>query len=132
MISETMLGIRLGFALSFSNWSGNWLRASTPPLMEFRVVSLPPTISRTRLPKNSIGRSIKSLVSSLLCSIVMRSKPGSSPAARRASLSRHRALSPRAASTNPRKTLSLSEGPPLACSMELARSDHSTSLRRWS
>ena len=38
---------------------------STPPVMELRVVSLPPTTSSRMLPRNSIGLSIMSRVSGL-------------------------------------------------------------------
>ena len=51
--------------------------------MEFRVVSLPPTINSIMLPRNSSGRLAMSLVVSPCASIVIRSfRPVGSAAAR--------------------------------------------------
>ena len=55
MISEAMLGIREGSRRNFPYSSGNRFKASTPPEIELRVVSLPPTTSSRILPRNSIG-----------------------------------------------------------------------------
>ncbi len=52
MISGTMLAISSGLARSFWYWSGILFSAYTAPEIELRVVSLPPTISRIRLPRN--------------------------------------------------------------------------------
>src|ERR1700680_3099344 len=49
-----------GSACSFAYSSGNWFRNHSPPLIELRVVSLPPTISSSRLPMNSAGRAGRS------------------------------------------------------------------------
>ena len=64
MISETMLGIKEGSDFSLSYSFGLRLSSTTPAEIEFLVVSFPPTIRRIRLPKNSIGSLIMSLVSS--------------------------------------------------------------------
>ena len=55
MISRTMLRIRSGLAINLSYCSGNWLSPYTLPDIVFRVVSLPPTINRSRLPRCCIG-----------------------------------------------------------------------------
>src|SRR5438552_1878980 len=65
-------GIRRNFAYS----SGNWFRNHSPPLIELRVVSLPPTINSSRLPMNSCGREGRSCVSSPCASIEIRSNLG--------------------------------------------------------
>ena len=46
----TMVPTSFGFARSLSYCCENWLSAKTLPLIELRVVSLPPTISKTMLP----------------------------------------------------------------------------------
>ena len=55
MVSDTIEGIRPGLARSLSYWSGFWFSARTEPVMVLRVVSLPPTISRTTFPRYSRG-----------------------------------------------------------------------------
>src|SRR5215813_9447396 len=76
MISGTIFGIRPGSARSFAYSSGNWLRNHSPPLIELRVVSLPPTINSKRLPMNSCGRDGRSRVASPCASIEIRSNFG--------------------------------------------------------
>ena len=46
MISGDIDSTSSGFARSLANSSGFWLRNQRPPLIELRVVSLPPTMSR--------------------------------------------------------------------------------------
>ena len=55
MISGTALSISAGLARSLAICSGCWCSASTPPVIELRVVSLPPTISSSKLPRYSCG-----------------------------------------------------------------------------
>ena len=76
MISGTIFGIRPGSARSFAYSSGNWFRNHNPPLIELRVVSLPPTINSSRLPMNSCGRDGRSRVASPCASIEIRSNFG--------------------------------------------------------
>ena len=52
-ISGTRLFTSSGLARSFANWSGNWLSPNSPPVIELRVVSLPPTRNRIRMPMRS-------------------------------------------------------------------------------
>ena len=54
-ISGTIESTSAGLARSFAHSSGWRDSASRPPVMELRVVSLPPTISSTRLPMYSRG-----------------------------------------------------------------------------
>ena len=61
-----------GLARSLANSSGFWLRNSRPPLIELRVVSLPPTISSTTLPRYS--RALMLRVASPCASIEIRSR----------------------------------------------------------
>ena len=51
------------------------IERDTPPEIELRVVSLPPTISRIRLPRNSFGGMFR--VDGEWASIEIRSLPGS-------------------------------------------------------
>ena len=74
MVSDTMPGISAGSARSLSYWSGFWFSARTLPVMVLRVVSLPPTISRMTLPRNSRG--VMSRVASPCASIEIRSPVG--------------------------------------------------------
>ncbi len=85
MISGTMFGIKDRSAFSLAYCAGYWLSASTPPEIELRVVSLPPTISSIRLPKSSIGSLIMSRVSGSWASNEMKSNLGGA-----AARSRHR------------------------------------------
>src|SRR5690606_11654369 len=64
MISETILPIRPGSAFSFSHSFEFWPSARTPPVMELRVVSLPPTISNTiaAFAEHGLGRATHSHV----------------------------------------------------------------------
>src|SRR6185312_15522886 len=64
----------IGEKLRYS--SGCSFRASTPPEMEFRVVSLPPTISSRRLPRNSDGREGRSRVAGAWASMEIKSGRG--------------------------------------------------------
>ena len=74
MISGTMFGMRLGLASSFSYSAGLRFKASTPPLIELRVVSLPPTIKSRMLPRYSFGGMLRVL--SPLASVEIKSSPG--------------------------------------------------------
>ena len=67
------MGSRAGLAFSFAYSPGNWLSASTPPEIELRVVSLPPTISSNMLPRNSLGGMLR--VASFWARCEMRSAP---------------------------------------------------------
>ncbi len=51
--SGTKLEIKSGFSRSLRYWSGNWCRAKTLPVSVLRVVSFPPTISRSTFPMYS-------------------------------------------------------------------------------
>ena len=51
MVSETIDGISAGLARSLAYWSGLLFSAKIEPEMVFRVVSLPPMISRSTLEK---------------------------------------------------------------------------------
>ena len=73
-ISDTMLSTSAGLARSLSHSAGLRCSASRPPVMELRVVSLPPTISSTRLPRNSSGPMLR--VASPCASIETRSVRG--------------------------------------------------------
>ena len=74
MVSETMLGISDGFSRRMRFWSGFWCSAKTEPEIEFRVVSLPPTISRIRFPRYSMRSMFR--VASPWASIEIRSGCG--------------------------------------------------------
>ena len=71
-----MLVTSAGLSRSFWYSAGCLHSAHNPPLMELRVVSLPPTISRVRLPRNSAGSSTRFFVASPCASMEIRSKPG--------------------------------------------------------
>jgi hypothetical protein len=73
MISGTMFGISAGFSRNLRYSSGCLFSAHNPPLIELRVVSLPPTISSTQFPMNSIGSMFR--VASPCASIEIRSEP---------------------------------------------------------
>ena len=75
MISGTIFGTRSGLARNLANSSGNWFKNQSPPLIELRVVSLPPTMSSKRLPMNS-RRDGRSRVASPCASIEIRSNFG--------------------------------------------------------
>ncbi len=55
MISGTRESTSDGFSRSFCHSSGRSCKARSPPEMEFRVVSLPPTIKRINVPISSWG-----------------------------------------------------------------------------
>ena len=74
IISDTILGIRCGAAFTLSSSPGYSFMASTPPEIEFRVVSLPPTMSSSKLPRNSMGAMC--LVDSPWASIEIKSLAG--------------------------------------------------------
>src|SRR5678815_4755938 len=72
MLSATRLGINSRLPRTSSNCSGFSTSAISPPLMELRVVSLPPTIRSALVPMNS--RACKLRVASECASIETRSK----------------------------------------------------------
>ena len=74
IISGTMLAASFGLARSLAYCSGNWLSTSSPPVIELRVVSLPPTISSTIMPRNSCAGMFA--VAGECASIEIRSGPG--------------------------------------------------------
>ncbi len=76
MISGTALAASAGLAFSLANSPGLSCMKMTPPLIELRVVSLPPTISSIRLPRNSSGLSTMSLVPGLWASSDRKSNFG--------------------------------------------------------
>ena len=77
MISDTALGISEGLSRSLRYSSGWLFSAHTPPDIELRVVSLPPTMSSTRFPRKSLGFSGRFRVASPCASIDSRSGCGS-------------------------------------------------------
>ena len=119
MISDTMEPTRLGFSRSLLNSSGCSFSATTPPVIELRVVSLPPTISSTRLPRYSSGSSTMPAVSGFVASRLIRSMvPGGlflRSCHSRVKVSRH--------SVRARVRSSLSPSPPAISGSDVAISD---------
>ena len=74
MISDTRPGISAGLSRTLRRSSGYWLSPQTPPDIELRVVSFPPTRKRIRMPMRS--RNDILLVRSLCARIEMMSNSG--------------------------------------------------------
>ena len=124
--SGTNPGTRDG---SESNWSKLppvFDSPNTPPEIEFRVVSLPPIMSRIKFPMNSMS-SMACILGSLAIN-VMKSGCSSGSRNRRSS---HNCLNSLSISNIPALRSSSGKAPPTA-SLDVARSDHAVSFRRSS
>ena len=129
MTSDTMDGINEVSLRTFSSSPGFSLKKMTPPVIELRVVSLPPTISNIKLPINMTGSLIRSLVLGSFCIKRIRSND-STPSSKR-SCHNFEKLSKISTAINLRSS-SVKSALPVIRSSDTAASDHIDNLCRSS
>ena len=120
------MGINSRLARTSSNCSGFSTSAISPPLIELRVVSLPPTIRSAIVPMNS--RACRLRVASECASIEIRSKVGAALARASHNFRKYSPILP-SSSTRSSAECTTASG---ASTLAIATSDHQVSFSRSS